>query len=350
MNQFSSAKILKHLDRVNEWRTTGLSRPLTYELDMTNICNSKCPFCFGFYNQSEDRSFLSLKDAEDIIGQIKRFGGKGLTFTGGGEPLCNPATAEAVKFARSVGLDVGFITNGILLDKKTAVTLVDNCTWIRISLDAGTKNIYRTTHGLNDKTFDKVVKNASMLVKIKKARKSNVTTGTGFITYPEVIPDMPAFTRLSKKIGVDYAQFRPLLKAFNKKELNQTPDRTVIKVIDECTKMSTPGFKVLCSIHKYGNMYNGEVKRTYDKCYGHNFATVVSANKKMYLCCHMRGIEKYCLGDLGRDTLEQIWTSDKRKKAYENINLGNCPLLCRCDGFNSVLWNIQHGGEHINFL
>ena len=350
MNQFSSVKILRHLDRVKEWRKKGCSRPITYELDMTNICNSRCPFCFGFYEQANDRSFLRLEEAKDIIRQIKDFGGKGITFTGGGEPLCNPAAVEAAVYARDTGLDVGFITNGILLDEKAARALAASCTWLRISLDAGTKKVYSITHGLNGDTFAKVVANISLFVKAKKEMQSDVTIGTGFITYPEVIYDMPAFVRLSRKLGVDYAQFRPLLKSFKQNELNEKPDRTVIKMIERCSKMSTPGFKVLCSAHKYGNMNGGVVKRSYEKCYGHNFATVVSANKKMYLCCHVRGIEKYCLGDLGRNTLKEVWRSARRKKAYESINLGDCPLLCRCDGFNSVLWNILHGSEHINFL
>ena len=350
MNQFSSAKILKHLDRVNEWRATGFSRPITYELDMTNVCNSKCPFCFGFYNQADDRSLLNIEEAKDIIRQIRNFGGKGITFTGGGEPLCNPATIEAVRYAKTIGLDVGFITNGILLEEKAARILVDSCVWIRVSLDAGTKKVYGITHGLNSNTFTRVVRNISLLVNKKKDRRSNVTIGTGFITYPEIIYDMPAFVRLSRKLGVDYAQFRPLLKSFKQKELNKKPDKTVIKIIEQCSKMSSPGFKVLCSVHKYGIMGNGEVKRAYGQCYGHNFATVVSANKKMYLCCHVRGIEKYCLGDLSKNTLSDIWRSARRKKAYMGINLNDCPLLCRCDGFNSVLWNILHGGEHINFL
>ena len=54
-NQFSSSKILKHIDRINEWQKKGISRPITYELDMTNICNSKCHFCFGFFDQKNNQ-------------------------------------------------------------------------------------------------------------------------------------------------------------------------------------------------------------------------------------------------------------------------------------------------------
>lgn len=41
VRQFSSDKILKHLDRVNEWLRGG-PNPIIVELDMTNRCNHRC--------------------------------------------------------------------------------------------------------------------------------------------------------------------------------------------------------------------------------------------------------------------------------------------------------------------
>jgi MoaA/NifB/PqqE/SkfB family radical SAM enzyme len=350
MNQFNPGKILKHLERIVEWQRTEFSRPITYELDMTNRCNSKCPYCFGFANRENDSSFIDIASARNIIGQIKDFGGKGLTFTGGGEPLCNRDTIKAVQYAAKTGLDVGFITNGILLDEKKAEILVNHCTWIRVSLDAGTRGVYKITHGLGPDVFDKVVRNISVLVKKKKERKSKVTIGTGFITFPDVADDMVAYTELSRRLGVDYAQFRPLLKNFQQKEINVNPEFRILKNIEECQGLKTKTFNVLCSIHKYNNMSNGSLKRDYAKCYGHHFATVISANKKMYLCCHVRGLEKYCLGDLAKDSLEEIWKSERRRTVGEKIDFADCPLLCRCDGFNRILWNIAQPAEHSSFL
>jgi MoaA/NifB/PqqE/SkfB family radical SAM enzyme len=350
MNQFGCQKILKHLDRVAEWQKTGLSRPITYELDMTNICNSKCSFCFGFYNRQSDTSSLTLPEVKDIITQVKNYGGKGLTFTGGGEPLCNPSTVDAVRFARDSGLDVGFITNGILLDDEKAATLVDCCTWIRVSVDAGTKEIYQRTHGLNGESFRKITENIALLVKKKRERQSKVTIGTGFITFPDITGDMLAYVRLSRDLGVDYAQFRPLLKSFSETEINTVPDNETLAMIRECQKLATGSFAVLCSLHKYESMKNGTALRNYTTCYGHNFAAVISANKKMYVCCHMRGIEKYCVGDLNKNSLEEIWKSVQRRQASGNIDFADCPLLCRCDGFNTILWNIMQPGDHVNFL
>jgi sulfatase maturation enzyme AslB (radical SAM superfamily) len=317
---------------------------------MTNICNSKCPFCFGFLDRASDRSSLTLPEASDIIRQIREFGGKGLTFTGGGEPLCNPSTVDAIVYARSLGLDVGFITNGILLTEKIARVLVDHCTWIRVSIDAGTRDTYRRTHGLDGTTFQDVINNTAMLVRVKKERGSNVTIGTGFITSPEVVEDMRAFVETSRDAGVDYAQFRPLLKNFRQKEINTRHDAKVLEALEQCQNMATGEFRVLCSLHKYRILHQGIPARNYGKCHGHHFATVISANRKMYLCCHMRGFADYCLGDLRTASLADIWKSERRKQVYENIDFKDCPLLCRCDGFNTILWSMCQASEHESFL
>jgi MoaA/NifB/PqqE/SkfB family radical SAM enzyme len=341
--------MFKHLDRIIEWQETGLSRPITYELDMTNVCNNRCSFCFGFYD-GKDRSSLSVAEAKDIVRQVKDFGGKAVTFTGGGDPLCNPATIEAVGLARRIGLDVGFISNGLSLDERAAEVLVDSCTWIRISLDAGTPEVYRVTHGLNGATFNRVVANIKMLVRKKKERKSNATIGTGFITFPAVTADMVPFVRVSRDAGVDYAQFRPLLKEFSREEINHRPDTRTLKAVEKCLSLSQKGFNVLCSIHKYGNMKSNRIERGFKTCYGHHFAAVIAANKKMYLCCHMRGREKYCIGDLGKSSLKEIWCSRRRRDVYQRIHFKDCPLFCRCDGFNHILWDISQPILHENFL
>ena len=349
-NQFSSSKILKHIDRIVEWQKKGVSRPITYELDMTNVCNSKCHFCFGFFDQKNNQVSITLKEAKNILNQIKKFGGKAVTFTGGGDPLCNKDTIAAVKYAKKLGLDVGFITNGILLNKDNVKDIVSSCVWIRVSLDAATKETYLKTHCLNSNIFELVVSNIKLLAKEKRAQKSNITIGVGFLTYDRTINEIIDFAKLSSTLGVDYAQYRPLLKKHTEKEFNTKSQDLVIKNIKKATKYSNKNFSVVSSIHKYNLIASKQCNRQYDVCYGHNFATVISADQKMYLCCHMRGLKKYCLGDLKKNTLKEIWYSKQRERVYKNIDFKDCPLLCRCDSFNTILFNMQKPVQHTNFL
>lgn len=351
IKQFSSDKILAHIDRIEEWLRTGISRPITFELDMTNICNHRCPWCFGFYDR-DNKDSLSLQEAKDIILQIKEFGGRGLTFTGGGEPLCNPYTIKAVEYAKNIGLDMGFITNGMLIDDEISEILLKNCTWIRISLDAATSAMFRLTHGMDGKAFDKVVDNIRLLVKEKKRLNSKSTIGVGYLTSPETKEEIYKFALLYRALKVDYAQFRPLLPCFsnNRVDYSKETQKGIIEEIERTLKLSNDGYQVLYSKHKYDCMANGEVIRPYKKCYGHHFAIVIVADKKMYICCHFRGVKKYCIGDLSKNTLKEIWHSEQRKKVYENIDLNEYIPLCRCNTFNVILWNIKQEKVHPNFI
>lgn len=348
VRQFSSDKILKHLDRVNEWLRGGNPAPITVELDMTNICNHRCPECVVNYFRIADNSSLSLKLAKSIIRQLAKTRIRGLIFTGGGEPLCNPHTLEVVELAKTKGLDLGFITNGSLINEESAKIILKNCTWIRISLDAASPEIFKLTHGLDGNAFYNVIDRIELLVKIKHKIKSNCTIGIGFLTSDVSVSDIVKATALTKKLGVDYLQFRPMqIHRGGRFEYHWTD---VEEKILECLEYSDNGFQVLYSKHKYEMAKDKQFGRYYQRCYGQQFATVISASAKMYICCHARGYEKYCIGDLTKKSFREIWNSKKRKEVVNKIDFRDCIPLCRDNTFNQILWNIKQPREHVNFL
>ena len=348
VRQFSSDKILKHLDRVNAWLRGENPPPITVELDVTNICNHRCPECSGWYNQKSDSHLLPLNLARDIIGQLAQAKVRGLIFTGGGEPLCYPDIKELVQLAHSLGLDLGFITNGSLINKETARVLLECCRWLRVSLDAASSAAFKKIHGLDGRAFDKVVANIKLLTTMKKKLKSKTTLGAGYLTCNYTKDEMHDMAILCKKLGVDYLQFRPLQIHNNGKFKYH---RTDIKgEILRCLKESTDRYKVLYSKHKYEMMKEKNYGRNYQKCYGHQFTAVIAADSRVYICCHMRGNEKYCIGDLRRNSFEEVWNSKKRKEVVAGIDFNDCIPLCRDNTFNQILWNIKQDREHVNFL
>jgi len=349
VRQFSSDKILKHLDRVNAWLEGKNPPPVTVELDMTNICNHKCPECSGWYFQNRSRDYLPNELAQSIIRQLAQAKIRGLIFTGGGEPLCHPQVIPAVKLAHKLGLDIGFITNGSLINKEIAKVLLKCCTWVRISLDADSPEVFRRVHGLDAGAFKRVVGNIRLLTKMKKAVKSKTTIGVGYLTCDYTRDKMLSVTKLCQSLGVDYLQFRPL--QIHNQGAFEYHLTDLAQNIQECSKqVNRENFKVLYSQHKYEMMKDKKYGRNYKECYGHQFAAVIAADAKMYLCCHMRGHQKYCIGDLNRHSFREIWNSSQRKKVAENINFRDCVPLCRGNTFNQILWNIRQPKEHVNFL
>jgi MoaA/NifB/PqqE/SkfB family radical SAM enzyme len=348
VRQFSSDKILKHLDRVNEWLKGRNPPPISVELDMTNRCNHRCCECVVNYFRIADNSSFSVKMAKNIIRQLAENKIRGLIFTGGGEPLCNPYTLDTIELAKSKGLDLGFITNGSLLNDRSARVILKNCTWIRVSLDAASPEVFKLTHGMDGNEFNKVVGNIELLVRMKKMLKSSCIIGVGFLTYDNSVTDMVKATILTKKLGVDYLQFRPMqIHNGGKFEYHWTD---VQEEIAECFKYSGNGFQILYSQHKYEMAKDPQFGRYYQKCYGQQFATVISASGKMYVCCHTRGYAKYCIGDLAKKSFSAIWNSKRRKEVVNKIDFRDCIPLCRDNTFNQILWNIKQPREHVNFL
>lgn len=357
---FAPDKIFAQKDRVAEWLKTGVSRPVTVELDMTNVCNQKCPHCFGYWPE-RDQARICLDEAKAILAQLKDLGVRGVTFTGGGDPLVNAATPAAVEHARSLGLDIGFITNAQALTSATAEILVRSCVWIRVSIDAATPEVFRLTHGMGPVQFQKVLDNTRMLVERKKSLASPVTLGVGFLTAPKTRADVYAFARLGRELGVDYGQYRPLLRRQGEADLDYSDATLLDEMLRAKRDFETPSYRVLCSEHKYRLIAEGRLERGYRKCYGQNFAAVVSADRKMYVCCHMRGVAKYEIGDLSAADAKTVWDSPKRRQVADSVDFKDCPPLCRCDSFNGILAQLKDEGrtlddapdgpwEHPNFI
>ena len=155
-------------------------------------------------------------------------------------------------------------------------------------------------------------------------------------------------TLLAKKSGVDYLQLRPMQIHKGGKFGYRWAD--VQNEISKCLKYSNNGFKVLYSQHKYEMSHDAKFGRHYKKCYGHQFAAVISASGKMYICCHTRGYDKYCIGDFKKKSFRDIWNSKERADAVNKIDFRDCIPLCRDNTFNQILWNIKQPREHVNFL
>ncbi len=347
--QFSSDKILCHLDRVTDWLSGGNPFPITMELDLSNRCTHRCRECVSDFFQQRNGAMLSFDLASRIIRDLSERGGvRGLIFTGGGDPLTHPQVGECVILARDLGMDVGFITNAALLNEAVAEMLVRCCSWIRVSLDAATPDMFVLSHGRDAREFERVVENIRMLVRTRRRLKSCCTIGVGYLTSDDTRSEIARFAELGRELEVDYVQYRPL-----QIHLSTGTDYARCRIdeeLEEALSFSTERYKVLFSKHKYMMMERRDYGRYYGKCYGQQFASTIAADGKVYVCCHMRGYEKYCLGDLNERSFAEVWDSQRRKQVVENIDFNDCIPLCRDNTFNQILWDMVQPREHENFL
>lgn len=332
----SQNKIFAHLDRVQEWIKEGVTKPIMMEIDPTNLCNSNCSGCAG--NRFGKQVYLSKEFMKNLIDQVSPFL-KGLVFTGGGEPLRNKDTLDVVKYSKKKGIDVGFITNGELLTKNAAELLVKNCSWVRVSVDAANEKDYFLVHGKEEQSYFKVLEGIKLLVEARKSLESKCTLGTGYLTNKNLAINMFYFAKKMKGLGVDYSQFRPFhFDTFD-----------VSREIKHCRDLEDENFKIAVSQHRYD-----KVSYDYPIAFRDEFTTVVAADGKLYPDCFTRGRSGYELGDLNKNSFEEIWTSDRKREVFENkLKKRDCPVMCKYDILSNHLWNIKKTNEkrvHLSFI
>lgn len=246
---------------------------------------------------------------------------------------------KIVYYIKSKGIDIGLNSNGLALNEENSRAIADCCSYFRISLDAGTPEMYRKTHGMDKEAFEKVLGNIRMFNNIRKKLGSDISFGTGYLTSEGTRSGILDFFATSKKCGVDFAQLRPF-----------TNDLTnVDKEFRGAKKLEDKNFKVVSSEHKYSR-FGDDDKRPYKKCWGMFFNTVVTADFRIFACLHHRQNEKYLLGDLKKNSLREIWQSAKMREVFGKIDFTDCPYFCRNDEINRSLELVNRPVNHVKFL
>jgi len=324
-------KVFRHMDRLIDIVEDRITYPVTWELDPTNRCNH---YCVGGYAKGAggrtNNDHLTLKQAKYYVDQVVELNAKAINLTGGGDPMFNKITPKLIEYIRNKGLDVGMITNGSLFNDKSIKTVVDNCSWVRVSLDAGTPKTHAFIRKVPEKQFGQILSNIRNL----SEQKTTCKVGTALLTSPETMGDIVEFTRVSKECGVDYVQIRPFHEDF-----------TIPLRINECLAMQDENFKVLYSENKYHAGY----KKQYTRCEAQALSGVINVHK-LYLCCHFRGVDKYELGDLREQSLKEIWHSQHRQDIINNLDFKDCIPHCRLDLVNRTIDDLKTPVPDENFI
>ena len=174
------------------------------ELSLTNHCNHQCVWCSDAGLRHRLGGQLERPLLERLFDDLKSGGTRGVVIEGGGEPTLHPDFSAVVEAAAQRGLALGLITNGFLAPH---LPLIDRFEWIRVSLDAASRDQYRRLKGAAG--FDRVLGN---LMAAAAARKETAV-GVGYILTNAnddlaLLEQLVLFLRQS---GVSYIQFRPVV-------------------------------------------------------------------------------------------------------------------------------------------
>lgn len=358
-------KLFHHTDRVHELASTGDTRPVHMTIGLTNYCNHKCPWCYINWHQAGRNSTRSgagnagrrAINADDrLIGAVaeaRTLGLKAVTIVGDGEPTLHPRFCDYLSRLSGLGLDIGIFSNLSRRDPAVLDALLDHCFFVRASIDAGSADIHRITHGIDD--FDLVIGNLRSLVSRRGNRRRPVL-GVQFVTNQWNYRQLPEAARFYREIGVNYLTIKPAYKnVLNPAHPeNEIDNREVFGFMQAAEAESRSNFHVYAKYPQFREVVEHQTNdgRYYHKCHATPLSPYLDEDGNVEMCGNLKG-RGFTMGNIYESSFTEIWTSARRRDCLSRIDLHKCPAGCKLDPLNKVLWDALHPNEdrvHPNFI
>lgn len=356
-NPYNSFKLLVHAER---WRCIKQGRhipaPVLITVDPANVCNFNCAWCNAEYIRKHRNFMLSERILADLADYLPRWGHTGsyepgvkaVCVAGGGEPLLNPATPAFVDHCTRNGVEVGVVTNGSHM--HGAIDALSQCTWVGVSVDAGTSRTFNALKGLPPDAgmFERVVDNIANLADYARRHytqlgKPHPSYGISYkyLLYKDNIAEVYEAAKLAKSIGCKSIHFRPAGTTWDKigtaEEIHFSEDDIALfqEQITRSQELDDETFGVYGVTHKFDSQFG--IANCFERCYAIFMTAVISPPQSknspansftMALCCDRRGDKKL---ELLRDcqdveTIERMWGSDAHWKIHKSIDIAaECP-------------------------
>ncbi len=326
-------KLLRHYGRVQGIVDNELLPPVMADIDAVNgLCNLDCEWCAQRESREAKKPTFMAVDTMTRMGPFcRKWGVKAWRIGGDSEPTLNENIHHLFRSGADHGIDMGLITNGVLLDRVSDVHLLR---WIGVSLDAVTDTTWSRLKNSDASNFHRIIdgiraireKHPELNITIKFIKWSNAqhldrydlssahegNDGYGGVKLDNY-SDAESLPRFAEELGCNYILRNALPK-----------DSAKTYRFDICR--ATPLYATFASDHKF------------------------------YLCCDQRS--NYVLTDdyTRNDWTEllSLWGSPEHKRLIGTIRPKACKY-CSKEWLNTIIENIVLDGKYtrgfdVNFI
>lgn len=354
-------KMNYHPERIAQWNNAVSIDdklkvfPIYVEISPVGQCNHRCNFCAVDYIGYVNRQ-LSIHYLDSAIISMASNGVKSVMFAGEGEPMLHPDIEHIVQQAKFYGIDVGFTTNGTMMDNRFITTALEDCTFIKISMNAGDSKTYKTIHGTKEADFDRVWENISNAIAYRKDNNLTCTIGVQCLLLPDNAISISKLAKKCADIGVDYL----VLKPYSHQDMSITKQYKDIKygdlydkVITEASTFVSSKFELIAR-RKTMEAWD-DTNRGYKKCYATPyFWAYIMSTGDVYGCSAHLLDTRFNYGNICSNSFSEIWMGESRRKSIEllegGFDISECRRNCRMNVVNKYLNDVKSSNEHRNFI
>ncbi|HID0762295.1 TPA: radical SAM/SPASM domain-containing protein [Clostridium botulinum] len=277
--------------------------PESVWIETTNYCNENCKFCFHYNNAMiRKKGCMSLDLYKKIINEIKFFKPR-INLHHSGEPFLHKNLYEFINYAKEFNLNVGFTTNGTLIDKDDYYILRTGIDRINISLAGVDKEDYEFIR--RGSSFDEIEEKIIKLANLKRINNFNTKI---YINVTETEKNKGKIENFVDKFegieGIDGIIVRSLMtwsksidvsgmKINNNEKVNNFKNYRIVKV----NNLHPINFSLCKGVYKnLGILWDG---------------TVVPC------CLDFQGYNN--LGNLSEESFIDIYNGEKRKELLKEL-------------------------------
>ncbi len=351
--KIDSHKLIYHVSKVNNWLEGKNIFPIYLEISTSGSCNHRCTYCALDFMGYQPR-YLDADILKKRLSEMGSLGVKSIMYAGEGEPLLHKDIAIIINHTKKVGIDVAITTNGVLLNNDLVDYTLGNISWIKVSINGATKETYKNIHRSGPDDFDKVIKNMSYAVKLRRREGYKCALGMQLLLLPENSKEVKALAEIARDMGLDYLVVKPYSQHPFSKTTKYKDIRYngYLKLADQLKALNTDTFNVIFRANTMKKWDLGV--RNYKHCYALPFWSYIDAGGNVWGCSVYLGKKEFLYGNINQNTFKDIWENPKRIKmmrtAEQKLHTKDCRLNCRMDEVNRYLWELKHPPQHVNFI
>ena len=270
--------------------------PVEYIVETTAKCNLYCPMCpRETYKQPKED--MSDEIFERLVAESGR-SAEHMMLIGLGEPFMDRKIFDRIEYCDRHNISTLLSTNGTFLDEKTSARLLaSSLEHITLSFDGSTRESYE--YYRKGAKFEKVRDNFVRFARMKHDRRARV----------QVVVQMVRMERNAGEVD-DFVRF-----------WNAVPGIDQIRIKEDETQLLQPDarhpeedWKHPCHYLWRGPLY-------------------VKQNGDVYPCCQSYMLDGRPIGNVGEQSLEEIWNSEAirdMRRAHVTGHVADIDVCARC--------------------
>lgn len=327
--------------------------PVHIRIKPINGCNHSCRYCAYRADALQLGKDMRISDSiprdkmMEIIDDVIDMGVKGVTFSGGGEPLFYPHLVEVLRKLVDSPVKFATLTNGGLLKGEAAELFALHGSWVRVSMDGWDNASYTRYRSVPDGEYDNILAN----IEAFKRYGGPCRLGVSYIVDKENVGHIFEAARRVRDFGGDSVKISPcILENEGAKNNAYHADiwdlarEQVDRVMDE---LSGPDFEVFDAYHKLDERFD----KKYTWCPYSQVLPVIGADCNVYSCQDKAyNLDEGLIGSFKDMRFKDFWMNGK-EKFFKIAPSKVCGHHCVANSKNKLLLDYLDADEdHLAFV